>query len=168
MHLGSRLRAVALAFVIPFAIVACGGGGGGTTSVLPSSTYTAQARRPGRTAGLLRLGSCQQPVRLQLLSRNDLAGDHHALVVPVEFRPHQRSSTGPGHRDSGDRQRRHQGHRRHPYGYDRQLEVRSQVVRRLAADLRRRDLHLERNLRPGGRIPEHRRLRPRRFDRQGK
>jgi len=51
MHLGSRLRAVALAFVIPFAIAACGpGGGGGTTSVLPPSTYTA---KPGVKGGQL-------------------------------------------------------------------------------------------------------------------
>ena len=51
MHFGNRLRAVALAFVIPFAIVACGpGGGGGTTSVLPASTYTA---KPGVKGGQL-------------------------------------------------------------------------------------------------------------------
>src|SRR4030088_2307311 len=51
MHVGNRLRAVALAFVIPFAIVACGpGGGGGTTSVLPPSTYTA---KPGVKGGQL-------------------------------------------------------------------------------------------------------------------
>src|SRR5882672_3960948 len=52
MHLGSRLRAVALAFVVPFAIVAvaCGGGGGGTVSVLPSTTYTA---KPGVKGGQL-------------------------------------------------------------------------------------------------------------------
>jgi len=51
MHFGNRLRAVALAFVIPFAIVACGpGGGGGTTSVLPATTYTA---KPGVKGGQL-------------------------------------------------------------------------------------------------------------------
>ena len=40
MQFGNRLRAVALAFVIPFAIVACGpgGGGGGAVSVLPSTS----------------------------------------------------------------------------------------------------------------------------------
>jgi peptide/nickel transport system substrate-binding protein len=51
MHLGSRLRAVALAFVIPFFIVACGGGGGGgSVSVLPSTSYTA---KPGIKGGQL-------------------------------------------------------------------------------------------------------------------
>jgi peptide/nickel transport system substrate-binding protein len=52
MQFGNRLRAVALAFVVPFAIVACGGGGGGTTpvSVLPSTTYTAL---PGVQGGKL-------------------------------------------------------------------------------------------------------------------
>ena len=52
MQLGNRFRAIALAFVIPFAIVACGpgGGGNGTVSVLPSTSYTAQ---PGVKGGKL-------------------------------------------------------------------------------------------------------------------
>src|SRR3981081_4533316 len=49
MQLGTRFRAVALAFVALFAVVACGGGGGTTTttSVLPSTTYTAKPRVQG-------------------------------------------------------------------------------------------------------------------------
>jgi peptide/nickel transport system substrate-binding protein len=51
MHFGNRLRAVALAFVIPFAIVACGPGTtGGGTPVLAPSTYTA---KPGVKGGQL-------------------------------------------------------------------------------------------------------------------
>jgi hypothetical protein len=55
MHFGNRLRAVALAFVIPFAIVACGpgGGGGGTVSVLPSTSYTAQNPTDAQKGGQL-------------------------------------------------------------------------------------------------------------------
>jgi peptide/nickel transport system substrate-binding protein len=54
MHFGNRLRAVALAFVIPFAIVACGGGGGGgTTSILPATQYTAVVPTANQHGGQL-------------------------------------------------------------------------------------------------------------------
>jgi len=55
MQFGNRLRAVALAFVVPFAIVACGGGGGGgtPTSVLPATTYTAQTPTAAQKGGQL-------------------------------------------------------------------------------------------------------------------
>src|SRR5258706_15838540 len=54
MHFGNRLRAVALAFVIPFAIVACGpNGGGGPVSVLPSTSYTAQNPTDAQKGGQL-------------------------------------------------------------------------------------------------------------------
>jgi len=38
MHFGNRLRAVSLAFVIPFAIVACGPGGGGSSTIKEGGT----------------------------------------------------------------------------------------------------------------------------------
>jgi peptide/nickel transport system substrate-binding protein len=55
MQFGNRLRAVALAFVVPFAIVACGGGGGSTTptSVLPATTYTALTPTAAQKGGQL-------------------------------------------------------------------------------------------------------------------
>jgi peptide/nickel transport system substrate-binding protein len=52
MRLRNPLRAVALTFLVPFAIAACGpaSSGGGATSVLPPSTYTA---KPGVKGGQL-------------------------------------------------------------------------------------------------------------------
>jgi len=51
MRLRNPLRAVALTFLVPLAIAACGpGSGGGSVSVLPSSSYTA---KPGVKGGQL-------------------------------------------------------------------------------------------------------------------
>jgi peptide/nickel transport system substrate-binding protein len=82
MHFGNRLRAVSLAFVIPFAIVACGPGGGGSSNIKEGGTLVYALDADAGSLNPYELPDLPSVRAIQFMFPNLYQADKNLAVVP--------------------------------------------------------------------------------------